>query len=376
MRQTDGEGARRGVLTGARTVVVKLGTGVLTGPTGGVDRGVWGALVDELAALAETRQVVVVSSGAIALGVEALGLASRPKAMDALQACAAVGQGVLIARWAEGFARHHRVVAQVLLTHADLASRKRWLNARRALAELVRRGAIAVINENDTVSFEEIAFGDNDNLSAQVANLCQADALVMLSVAPGLLDGDRVVPCVAPGDRAVDALIHRGTSAGGTGGMASKVAAARAATEVGCAAVIAPGKRPGVLGALFDGEDVGTVFLPGTTRKASRDHWIAHTLRPRGVVTVDRGARDAVRAGRSLLPSGITAVRGGFGEGDAVDLEGPGGELFARGLVAVSAQDLEKIRGRRTQEVPSLLGYDPGAEVLHADDLVLLGVPS
>ena len=196
----------------ARVVVVKIGSGVLTDPKGGLDRAVLSGLADDLAALATGRRVVVVSSGAIALGVEQLGFASRPKRMEQLQACAAAGQGHLIRMWSEAFGRHGRVVAQVLLTHADFADRQRYLNARAALDALAARGAIAVINENDTVSVDEIAFGDNDSLSAQVANLVDADALVMLSVAPGLLDPDGArVDVVAADDRSVDAFVRKDT---------------------------------------------------------------------------------------------------------------------------------------------------------------------
>ncbi len=390
---TDPADARSERLTAARTVVVKIGTGVLTGPGGGIDRAVLQALATEMATLTSPtrttgtagatgaagtteslRRFVVVSSGAIALGVEQLGMTARPRKMDALQACAAVGQGHLIRLWGEVFAGHGRVVAQVLLTHADLADRRRFLNARRALSELLRRGAVPVINENDTVAVEEIAFGDNDSLSAQVANLVHADLLVMLSVAPALLDGATRVSVVVPGDRTVDGFIRTDTSTGGTGGMVTKVRAARAATGVGCTAVIAEGKRPGVLTELLAGGDLGTVFLPESAQLRSRAHWILHTLRPRGALVVDDGARKAVVDGnRSLLPSGVTEVRGAFGQGDPVDLVGSDGIAFARGLSAYSAGEIQKLQGRQTTEIQDILGYHLGDEAVHRDDLVLLG---
>jgi glutamate 5-kinase len=361
-------------MRGARRIVVKIGTGVLTQSKGRIDRSVLDELARQCATLMEQkRQVVMVSSGAIALGVDQLGFSARPKKMDALQACAAAGQGHLIRLWGEAFAPHRRVVAQVLLTHADLADRKRFLNARRALAELVAHGAVPVINENDTVSVDEIAFGDNDALSAQVANLVGADLLVMLSVAPALLDGDTRVPEVHPDDRSAERFIRRDKSAGGTGGMVTKVRAARAAAARGTAAVIVAGKQPGILEQVLAGEDVGTLFWPATERLASRAHWIAHTLRARGTLVVDDGAVAALKdKGKSLLPSGIVTVRGAFRQGDPVDLAAPDGSVFARGLAAYSAAEMEAIRGRRAAEIMGVLGYHLGDEAVHKDDLVIL----
>jgi len=357
-----------------RRVVIKIGTGVLTSRTGGIDRGVFQGIAAESATLlAGQTDVVIVSSGAIALGVGKLGYAARPKRMDALQACAAAGQTDLMRCWADAFAAHGRVTAQVLLTHADLADRKRFLNARRALVELSARGAVPVINENDTVSVDEIAFGDNDALSAQVANLVGADVLVMLSVAEGLLDGDARVRDVLPGDRTAERLVRKDTSVGGTGGMSTKVRAARSAANRGTIAVIAPGKMPGVLGRLFAGEDVGTVFDAATARLASRASWIADTLRPRGTIIVDDGARNAlVHKSRSLLPSGVIRALGNFGQGAAVEIADVQGRVFARGLTAYSAKELEVIAGRRTGEIEALLGYHLGDEAVHRDDLVIL----
>lgn len=353
---------------------MKIGTGVLTDGRGAIDRAVLGAIAAELAGLAASRKVVVVSSGAIALGREALGFGARPKRMDHLQACAAAGQGVLIRLWSEALAAHGKVAAQVLLTHADFADRQRYLNARGALEALVSRGAIPVINENDTVSVEEIAFGDNDSLSAQVANLVGADALVMLSVAPGLLDHDDArVRVVAAGDRSIDGLVRAETSSGGKGGMVTKLRAARAANVAGAVAVIAPGREPAVLTRLFAGDDLGTVFLAERAPVSSRAHWIAHTLRPSGVVRVDEGARRALLARkRSLLPSGVVAVSGRFRRGDPVDVTGPDGVVFARGLAAYDAEDLAMVRGRNSRELAELLTDLHGEEAIHADDLVLL----
>ena len=357
-----------------RSVVVKIGTGVLTGAGGRLDRAVLDSIAQQCALAAEDgRQVVVVSSGAIALGVEQLGLDSRPKKMDALQACAAAGQGHLIRLWGEAFAPHGRVVAQVLLTHADLADRKRFLNARRALAEIVAHRAVPIINENDTVSVEEIAFGDNDALSAQVANLVGAQLLVMLSVAPALLDGETRVAEVRSDDASAERFVRKDKSTGGTGGMVTKVRAARAAAARGTAAVIAAGKSPGVLGEVLAGGDVGTFFWAAREGLASRAHWIAHTLRARGTLVVDDGAaRALVEHERSLLPSGIVAVRGTFRQGDPVDVARTDGAVFARGLAVYSASEMQAIRGKRAAEIAATLGFHLGDEAIHKDDLVLL----
>ena len=262
----------------------------------------------------------------------------------------------------------------MLLTHADLADRQRYLNARGALDALIARGAVPVINENDTVSVDEIAFGDNDSLSAQVANLVKADLLVMLSVAPGLLDDQGVrVPFVGAGDHSVDKFIRSETSAGGKGGMVTKVRAARAACAAGASAVIAPGREPGVVGSLFAGADVGTLFAPDPSPRSSRAHWIAHTLRPRGTLVVDEGARKAVVEGkRSLLPSGVRLVRGSFRRGDPVDVADAKGNVFARGLATYASAELEKLRGHNTREIAEVLGYNLGDEAVHKDHLVLL----
>lgn len=359
----------RAAVTRARRVVIKIGSRTLAS-----DPKVYERLADQVARAREAgRAVVIVSSGAIALGTTKLGFKERPKEMGKLQAAAAAGQSLLMRAYEEAFAARGLAVAQVLLTHADLADRKRFLNARRALSELAARGAVPVINENDTVSVDEIAFGDNDALSAQVANLVGADLLIMLSVAPALLDGEVRVPEVRPDDKTAERFVRRDKSAGGTGGMITKVRAARAAAERGTAAVIAAGKTPGILSQVLAGEDVGTLFWPAAERLASRAHWIAHTLRPRGTLVVDAGAVAALRdKGRSLLPSGITTVKGAFRQGDPVDIADAAGEVFARGLSAYSSAELEAIRGKKAAEIIAALGYHLGDEAVHKDDLVVL----
>jgi glutamate 5-kinase len=365
----------------ARTghVVVKIGSGVLTDDAGRLDPKIIRRLAKEIAPLVSAgRFPTIVSSGAIAVGVHVLGLKSRPKTMPGLQAAAAVGQSKLMEAWSRAFARHELHVAQVLLTHDDLGDRRRFLNVRRALGELEKRKAIAIINENDTVSFEEIALGDNDKLAAQVANLVDAGLLILMSVAPGLQD-DRglVVPECLAADRALDRFVTQARSKTGVGGMGSKLEAARAAAARGAMVVIVDGKTPGRIAEIIEGEPVGTLLLPSErTQLQSREHWILHTLRPRGRLVVDEGARKAlVDHNKSLLPSGVRRVEGRFQEGDPVDIaleNEAGGLVFARGLARYGAPDMERIAGQKSERIAEILGQSAGDAAVHRDDLVLI----
>lgn len=358
-------------------MVVKLGTNALTHATGRFHRPHFEKLASELLALGEGRQLIVVSSGAIALGVERLGLSARPKDMPGKQACAAVGQSRLMRAWEEALAP--TVVAQVLLTHSDMQDRRRYLNARHALERLIEHGVVPVINENDTVSVDEIKFGDNDTLAGLVAGLVQADALIILSDVDGLYDAD---PRTNPDARRIP-LVERVTpemvkaaggsgSAVGTGGMVTKLKAAARVTELGLRCVIAEGHRSGALTGLFAGDDVGTVFEPTATHRDARAAWIAHALKPRGTLLVDAGARVAlIEKKKSLLPSGIREVTGQFAHGDPVDLCGPDGQPFARGLVAYGADDLRRIAGKKSAQIEAVLGWRGLDEAVHRDDLVV-----
>jgi glutamate 5-kinase len=368
----------RDALKAARRVVVKIGTNALTNATGRFHRPHFEGLARELLALAENRQLVIVSSGAIALGVERLGLAAKPKDMPGKQACAAVGQSRLMRAWEEALAP--RVVAQVLLTHSDVQDRRRYLNARHALERLIDERVVPVINENDTVSVDEIKFGDNDTLAGLVAGLVSADALVILSDVDGLYDEDprknpqaKLIPEVREVTRAMLAAAGGAGSQVGTGGMATKLKSAARVTELGIRCVIAKGQQPGTLGRVFDGEPVGTLFEPKGSRLDARAAWIAHALRPKGALVVDAGARDAVRLkNKSLLPSGIARVDGSFAVGDPVDLVDDSGEVFARGLVAYGAEELRKLAGKKTSQIEATLGYRGLDEAVHRDDLALL----
>jgi glutamate 5-kinase len=374
--------AARAQLGAARRIVVKVGSAVLcSGPTQGVDPEVIDRLRDGIAALVRSgREVVVVSSGAIALGVRQLKLSQRPTAIDERQALAAIGQSSLMREWRDALSRRGLHGAQVLLTHGDLADRKRYLNARRAIQAMLRMGAVPVVNENDTVATEELQFGDNDGLSAQVAGLLSAELLVLLSTHDGLFDKNpdahpdaARVPFVERVTDAVVAMAAEETSRWGTGGMGSKIQAARTAARSGIATVIASGHAPHVLDRVVAGEDVGTLFAPERERLASRKHWIAYSLKPQGTLQVDVGAERALReGGKSLLASGISGAEGRFDVGDAVRVVGASGVEFARGLVAYSAQDVQRIAGRHSDEIEPLLGQSRAAAVIHRDDLVLL----
>jgi glutamate 5-kinase len=378
---SDGGETRRS-LRGVRRVVVKVGSNVLAG-TDGLRLARVRSLADDVAAvLAAGREVVLVSSGAVAAGAGRLG--GRRQRMEWRQAAAAVGQPALMAAYARAFARHDRVVAQVLLTHADLAERRRHLNARHTLRTLLDRGVVPIVNENDTVAVEELNFGDNDNLSALTATLVQADLLVILSDVPGLYTADPRVDRTATRVRVArvdDAPLARmagpSRSGVGTGGMRTKLAAARTAAAAGIPTVIADGSRGRTLARLLDQDaDVGTLLVADGDPLGHRKHWIAHTLRPQGTLHLDAGAERAVALGkRSLLPSGVRTVDGRFGVGDCVRLVGPDGAELARGLVSYAAADLEKIKGAHTREIGRLLGYKGSDEVVHRDDLVVTGAP-
>ncbi len=360
----------------AGRIVVKIGSAVLTDEHGRIDPRVIRRIASEVAPLASPRRwPYLVSSGAIAVGMGILGLAQRPRTMAGLQSAAAVGQSKLVEAWSQAFRRYEVPVAQILLTHADLSDRRRFLNARRALGELERRRAIPVINENDTVSFEEIAFGDNDELAALVTNLVDAPLLVMLSTAPGVLDhaGERIRE-VAAADPLLDEVAKPGSSRLGKGGMVSKLRAARIACARGAHVAILPGKTPKILASFLGGEDVGTLILPDEARPSlrSRAHWIAHALRPTGAVAVDPGAAEALlRRGKSLLAQGVVGVSGDFSEGDAVDVVHAGApeKPFARGLIRFSAAQVRALVAGQGPESPR---FAAGDALIHRDDLVLL----
>ena len=356
----------RAAVRRAKRVVVKIGSSALAKDEGAHER-----LARAIKALRDDgKLVVLVSSGAIALGARKLGYRTRPKEMAKLQAAASAGQSLLMRAYEEAFDREKLPVAQVLLTHADLADRVRANNARAALFALLDAGAVPILNENDAVAVEEIKFGDNDELSAMVTPLVAADVLVLLSDVSGLLDsaGERVSVVHDVASEALP-LIRTKKSDVGTGGMASKIEAARRATLAGAHVVIADAGKKDVLGRIFAGEDEGTLFVAATRRLPAKKHWIAFTLRPRGDVWLDAGASAAVRSkGTSILSVGVAGVRGDFRAGDSVRVLALDGVEIGRGLARVSSTDAVLVAGKRDRLGPS--GDEPGV-LVHRDDLVV-----
>jgi len=361
-------------------IVVKIGTASLVGSSGELSAERLDALCDDIAAVrASGMEVVLVSSGAIAAGLAPLGLARRPVDIPTLQAAAAVGQGRLLERYAHALAGRGLVAAQLLLTRYDFMNRGQYLNARNTLVRLLNLGAIPIVNENDTVAVDEIRFGDNDRLAALVANLAATKLLVLLTDADGVHAAD---PRLMPGAPVwgeieritpeIEQAVAGPASGLGSGGMASKVAAAWVATFSGTAVVVARASEDNVVARVAAAEALGTYFHPSSRRASARRLWIAFAQPPRGTVLVDSGARRAVVAGkRSLLAAGVVGVEGGFGPGDTVDVaevpsKGRSRELFARGLVRYAAEELDAVRGRSTA------GLEGKGEVIHRDQLVVL----
>ena len=363
-------------VTAARRVVIKVGSSSLTSATGGLDPIRMRQLVDVIARARSARvEVVLVSSGAIAAGLAPLGLARRPRALDAQQAAASVGQGLLAHRYQEEFARHGLVTGQVLLTLDDVARRAHYRNAYRTFAKLLELGALPIVNENDTVATTEIRFGDNDRLAALVAHLVHADLLVLLSDVDGLYDGppgragSRLVAEVRAGDDLTH--IKTGPSGGsgvGTGGMVTKLASARIATGAGIPVVLAAAAQAA---AALAGEPVGTLFHATGRKRPTRLLWLAHATEPRGRLVLDPGAVRALSGRRaSLLAAGVTGVEGTFEAGDPVDLVGQDGRAVGRGLVNFDASEIPQLLGKSTSELISTLGAAYEREVVHRDDLV------
>jgi glutamate 5-kinase len=356
------------------TVVVKVGTSTLTRSDGQLDREFIDDLAGQIAAEVERGiAVILVTSGAIRAGAERLGLRARPRTMPMKQAAAAVGQGLLMETYAAAFARWGRTVAQVLLTRQDIASRPRYVNAKNTLGGLLRLGVVPIVNENDTVSTEEIRFGDNDTLAALVACLAEAQHLFLLTNVAGLLDREgQVIPEVRAITEEVRALAG-GAGVGGTGGMVTKLQAVSIAAEAGVAAVVGPGRRPHVVRDLIAGMPLGTRFAAKERPLRGRKRWLALGATPRGAIAVNACAHRAlVQEFKSLLPVGITRIQGHFYAGDTVSLVDDQGVEFARGVVRCSAADAAAVMGRHSAEIAHILGRADLQELIHRDDLVLL----
>jgi glutamate 5-kinase len=371
---------RQDVIAEAHTLVVKVGTNVLAGADGTLDQGRIQGLADGVQRVRQAgKKVALVSSGAIGAGVGRLGLGKRPTDLRHLQACAAVGQSFLMRAYEECLSRSGIPTAQILLTAGDFDNRTRYLNARNTIHTLLEWGCLPIINENDTVSVAEIRFGDNDHLAAMVTNLLRAPVLILLTNVAGLYSTDpkvdpdaKVVTTVPYIDAEVLGMAGGSRSALGSGGMRSKLRAARLATAAGESVIIADGSTPGILDQIMAGEAVGTLFLPHGSCLQSKKRWLGFTARPKGKIVTDAGARAAVQnQGRSLLPIGVVGVSGGFHKGDVVALCDPEGHEFARGLSNYSADDARKICGLRSEQVAEVLGSLPYEEVVHRDNLVV-----
>jgi glutamate 5-kinase len=370
-----------GCVARARKLVVKVGSSLVTNEGRGIDHAAVGRWAEEIAALVSAgREIVLVSSGAIAEGMQRLGWTERPAAMHALQAAAAVGQMGLVQAYETAFARFGLHTAQILLTHEDLSDRRRYLNARSTLTTLLSLRVIPIINENDTVTTDEIRFGDNDTLGALVTNLIEADVLVLLTDQPGLYRSDPRHDPGAPlvrharaADPALEAMAGGSGTQIGSGGMLTKVLAAKRAARSGASTVIASGREPNVLTRLAAGETIGTELVAEATSLAARKQWLADHVRLAGRLTLDAGAvRALTRDGKSLLPIGVVACNGTFERGEVVACCDPEGREIARGLVNYSAAETQRIMRKPSSEIAQLLGYIDEPELIHRNNLVLL----
>jgi glutamate 5-kinase len=359
-----------------RRIVVKVGTSILTSKNGQFSKEQVERVSSEiLDVLKEGCRAVLVSSGAIACGMDVIGMKVRPKELPGLQACAAIGQGKLMKIYEDFFSRRKFHTAQVLLTRDGIQEHARYLNARNTLNALLRMSVLPVVNENDTVATEEIRFGDNDTLSALVSSLVDADLLIILSDVDGFyVEGKNrleTVRSLAEIDGNLRSHVYKNERARTTGGMETKLEAARFAMQAGVPMIIASGREPGVLHRILSGEKLGTLFLAGEKKRQSRKNWLAFS-HPQGTIRIDDGARKAlVDQGRSLLPSGILSVDGNFDLGDAVRVLDSGGKEIARGLVNYNAEQTARIKGLKTDQIRETLGYKDFDEVIHRDNLVV-----
>lgn len=363
-----------------RRIIVKLGTGVLTSAIGQLNETRIAQICAQIAGLrAQGTEVIVVSSGAIGLGLGALKLERRPKETAKKQACAAVGQSLLMQVWQRGFAPHRLTPAQVLLTHEDIRSRDRYLGVKACLEQILLYGAVPVINENDTVSsaeIQEIRFGDNDTLSALVASLAEAQYLFILSTAPGLIDmkgTGKIVPVVEKITPEIEAMAGGTTSATAVGGMITKISAAKLALRAGCGVFIASGAEPDIISRLLSGNGPGTFFVPSGLPLEAKKRWLAYFQRPTGTIYVNTCAVPVLREqGRSLLAVGVTGASGEFTTGDVVNIAGPDGAIIARGKTRFDSSEIAAIAGKKGDAVAMIYPTRRRLEVVHRDDLALL----
>jgi glutamate 5-kinase len=372
---------RKGLISKAKRVVIKIGSSVLTNEYGEISEGVFDEIAKEISGIkSKGVEPIVVSSGAIAAGMKKLGLGEKPKDILMKQAIAACGQSALIWHYEKAFSVFGEKVAQILLTHDGFSVRKRFLNARKTLFTLLEMGVIPIVNENDTVAVEEIMFGDNDNLAALVTSLVEADLLVLLSDIDGLYDKDprnhedaELISVIEEIDNKVEKIAGETLGRTTTGGMKTKIEASRTAAAFGVSTIIANGKKPSILSEIFSEKEVGTLFLPAKEKLRGRKHWIAFTLKPFGEIIIDDGAKRAIASlGKSLLPSGIKDVHGEFEVGELVRCVDERKVEVARGLASYSSDEIKKIAGAKTSDIEKILGYKYSDEVIHRNDLVVM----
>jgi len=364
-------------LKGCRRIVIKAGTSILTSPKGAFSRRRLSRVCGDIFSLVENgREIVLVSSGAIGLGMEVSNISKRPKEMPRLQACAAIGQGKLMHAYEQYFARRKMHTAQVLLTRDGLERRDRFLLASRAMNELIKMKVLPIVNENDTVSIEEIAFGDNDRLSVHVAHLVKADLVILLSDVDGffLKDGSRIR--LVNSKREIEEELVKHVSdrrkEKNVGGMKAKLQAATIAMRLGIPLLIMNGHKQGLIEKALNGEDVGTLFMPGEEKRSARQMWISFSAPRKGSVSVDEGAYDALCHRKvSLLPRGITEFQGIFEKGSVVELKNHKGRIFGRGVIKYSHDELAQIAGKRSSEIQGILGYKYNDELIHRNDMVI-----
>ncbi len=371
---------RKNILNSVKRFIIKVGSGVLT-TNHGLNSEAINDLTKDICELIADRdlEVILVSSGAIASGIKKMNLPQRPQSISQQQAAAAVGQSSLMLAYEKAFKRYNKKVAQILVTRDDLTNRRRYLNTRNTLFTLLNWKVIPVVNENDTVVVEEIKFGDNDNLSAMIANLAGVNLVINLTNIDGIFDGDprknknsKLIPLIEKVTEDIQKYANCLPGPTGKGGMESKVRAAKDVALCGIPTIIANGRKRGIIGKIFSGEQVGTLVLPWSSPMKRRKHWIAFTKSPKGCIEVDDGAKDALlKEGKSLLPSGIISISGKFNMGDAVKIINGQEKNLGVGLVNYHSSDLEKIMGIKTNEIEKKLGYKYYDEVIHKDNLVL-----
>ncbi len=370
---------RQETLAHAKKILIKVGSAVLTGKDG-LDLKVIDAFVKDMSNLVKHGySIVLVTSGAIVSGKHRMKITEKLKSIPEKQAAAAIGQGRLMRVYSKSFEKNGLYVAQILLTLSDVTDRQRYLNIRNTLSVLTEWGAIPIINENDTVAVDEIKFGENDNLAAMIANIIEADLFINLTSIDGLYDSNptvskkaKLIRIVSEFSEEIESVATAETSSAGTGGMKSKVQAAKKVTAIGIPCIIAPGKRKNVLTDIMAGKEIGTLFLPMADRLNSKKYWIAFTLRPRGKLVIDDGAKKALlEKGKSLLPSGIIGVEGNFNQGDPVSCVGRDGTILAKGIVNFSSEEINKIKGVKSSQIHQILGHKDYDEVIHRDNLAI-----